>query len=168
MRSRVVDALWLAFSRQQTGYARYCRQALGRTLPLTPTVALSQALETNAALRRCWWHACREENIDPRKPTRPPLLFALDTKLKIRDGFYYFTDDFARRRKVERSDDSGNGSSVSYDSERSWTPEDLQAAKLGEVDRVQAGEHRHRCQRLRRGYRLLSVIHPSVRSFDRR
>jgi len=130
MRSRVVDALWLAFSRQQTGYARYCRQALGRTLPLTPTVALSQALETNAALRRCWWHACREENIDPRKPTRPPLLFALDTKLKIRDGFYYFTDDFARRRKVERSDDSGNGSSVSYDSQRSWTPEDLQDPSL--------------------------------------
>ena len=32
----------------------------------------------NDGLRRTWYWACKEESIDPRKPSRLPLLFALD------------------------------------------------------------------------------------------
>jgi len=43
-------------------------------------------------LRRVWWFACKEENINPRAPTRLPLLFALDAKLRIANGFVYAAD----------------------------------------------------------------------------
>jgi hypothetical protein len=45
-----------------------------------------------------WWHACREEDIDPRRPSRLPLLFAVDAKLGIADGFRYVPDCAALRR----------------------------------------------------------------------
>jgi len=89
MPSRVVGALWSAFARRSAAYDAYCRQALGRTLPPSAPVALSAEREANAGLRRCWWHCCRAENINPAQPTRLPLLFAIDTKLHIVGGFRY-------------------------------------------------------------------------------
>ena len=58
---------------------------------------MSSSTQSNVGLRRCWWHACREENINPAKPTRLPLLFALDTKLNIPNGFRYAADCGAAR-----------------------------------------------------------------------
>ncbi len=40
-----------------------------------------------------WWYTCKYENIDPRNPTRLPLLFALDAKLKIPNGMVYQPQD---------------------------------------------------------------------------
>jgi hypothetical protein len=34
-------------------------------------------------------HCCKHENIDPRNPTRVPLLFALDEKLNVPGGAVY-------------------------------------------------------------------------------
>ena len=48
--------------------------------------------DSNAGLRRVWWHCRKEENINPAKPTRLPLLFALDAKLGINGGFVYAAD----------------------------------------------------------------------------
>jgi hypothetical protein len=45
-----------------------------------------------AYLRRCWRLVCLEENINPRKPSRLPLLFALNRKLAIANGFHYAAD----------------------------------------------------------------------------
>jgi hypothetical protein len=61
-------------------------------------VVLGKDRQGNAGLRRCWWWTCREEHIDPRRPTRLPLLFALDAKLGIADGFFYTPDCSALRR----------------------------------------------------------------------
>ena len=36
--------------------------------------------------------ACKEESIDPKAPSRLPLLFALDTKFAIPNGFHYVPD----------------------------------------------------------------------------
>jgi hypothetical protein len=36
-----------------------------------------------------WWYCCKYENISPFRPTRLPLLFALDAKLNIPGGFIY-------------------------------------------------------------------------------
>jgi len=47
-----------------------------------------------------------EENINPRKPTRLPLLFAIDAKLDIADGFRYSADCSGLRR---RGDTGANG-----------------------------------------------------------
>jgi len=58
----------------------------------TPAVVLGADRQNNTGLRRIWWHACLEENINPRKHTRLPLLFALDAKLNVGDGFRYEPD----------------------------------------------------------------------------
>ena len=47
---------------------------------------------------RCWWHV-PGENINPRQPTRLPLLFALDAKL--RSPTVFITDPVAGRYAIE-------------------------------------------------------------------
>jgi hypothetical protein len=60
-------------------------------------VVLATAQRDNTGLRRTWWHCCKDENINPRRPTRLPLLFALDAKLGVADGFRYAPDCSALR-----------------------------------------------------------------------
>ena len=92
MPSQVADELWHEFILHTRSYDGFCRRAFGRFMHHTPAVALGQNNQNNTGLRRAWWHACKEENINPRVPTRLPLLFALDAKLGIRDGFVYAAD----------------------------------------------------------------------------
>ena len=92
MPSRIVDELWHAFILHTRAYDAFCRRAFGRFLHHTPASVLGADRRNNEGLRRVWWHACREENIDPRKPTRLPLLFALDAKLGIEGGHRYALD----------------------------------------------------------------------------
>src|SRR4249919_2455597 len=89
MPSQVADELWHEFILHTRAYQQFCQQAFGDMLHHTPATALSANRQHNAGLRRCWWHACMEEQINPRLPTRLPLLFALDAKLGIPDGFRY-------------------------------------------------------------------------------
>jgi hypothetical protein len=58
----------------------------------TPAVAIKQSRVGDEGIRRCWTYACQEENINPAKPTRLPLLFALDSKLGIANGYTYVAD----------------------------------------------------------------------------
>ncbi len=102
MPSQVADDLWHELILYTRHYETFCRHAFGRFLHHTPAVVLGKDRQDNAGLRRCWWFACREENIDPRKPTRLPLLFALDAKLGIADGFRY-TPDCSALRPSDRS-----------------------------------------------------------------
>jgi hypothetical protein len=92
MPSQVVDDLWHELILYTRSYELLCKRAFGRFLHHSPTVVLSSKRQSNAGLRRVWWHACIEENINPRKPTRLPLLFAIDAKLNIPDGFRYSSD----------------------------------------------------------------------------
>ena len=108
MPSQVVDDLWHELILYTRHYEQFCSRAFGRFLHHTPAVVLSSAHENNAGLRRCWWHACLEENINPKKPTRLPLLFAIDAKLNIPDGFRYATDCSG----VKRSDRANSGSAT--------------------------------------------------------
>jgi hypothetical protein len=92
MPSQVVDDLWHEFILYTRGYEAFCRQAFGRFLHHTPATVLGRQRDANAGLRRCFWFACREENIHPRQPQRLPLLFAIDAKLKVPGGFVYALD----------------------------------------------------------------------------
>lgn len=92
MPSQAADDLWHEFILYTRNYEQFCRRAFGRFLHHTPAVVLGSAQQNNEGLRRCWYFCCREENIDPHKPTRLPLLFALDKKLAIADGFIYEPD----------------------------------------------------------------------------
>jgi len=106
MPSQAADDLWHEFILYTKNYQMFCQRAFGRFFHHTPAVVLGSASKSNAGLRRCWWYVCREENINPRAPTRLPLLFALDAKLTIPGGFHYVADCGAIRRKGS-NDDSG-------------------------------------------------------------
>ena len=98
MPSQVADDLWHEFILYTRNYEQFCRHAFGGFLHHTPAAVLApDQRDSNAGLRRVWWQCCREENIDPRKATRLPLLFALDVKLAIAGGFVYAADCAALR-----------------------------------------------------------------------
>src|SRR6185369_17776993 len=80
MPSKAVDAYWHAFILDTNSYAEWCERTLGRFLHHVPAERLGSDAAANDGLRRAWFFACREEAIDPRKPSRLPLLFALAPK----------------------------------------------------------------------------------------
>lgn len=92
MPSQVVDDLWHEFILYTKNYEQFCHRAFGRFLHHTPAEVLAKGHRGNAGIRCTWFYACHEENINPRKPTRLPLLFALDSKLNIAGGFVYVPD----------------------------------------------------------------------------
>ena len=101
-------------------YEDFCRQAFGKFLHHTPAAVLTSQRTANTGLRRTWWFACKEETINPLKPTRLPLLFALDAKLKLADGFHYVPNcDLLKDKKGDATSSSvhcaidfGSGGSV--------------------------------------------------------
>lgn len=103
MPSQVADDLWHEFILHTKHYQQFCRSGFGSFLHHTPAVVLSKGQQGNAGIRRCWVYACAEENINPHQPTRLPLLFALDNKLNVANGFTYVADC----RGVTRQGDDG-------------------------------------------------------------
>ncbi len=92
MPSQVVDAAWHEFILHTRAYDAWCSTAFGKLMHHTPAEVLGRDPKRNDGLRRTWYWACKEESINPRKPTRLPLLFALDKKFAIPDGFSYVPD----------------------------------------------------------------------------
>ena len=117
MPSQVADDLWHEFILYTRAYQGFCQEAFGGFLHHTPAVALKQGRKKdNAGLRRVWLHCCRLDGINPVKPTRLPLLFALDTKLNIPGGYRYEPDCAQLRRNGDAgSQCGGDFSSSSYD-----------------------------------------------------
>jgi hypothetical protein len=92
MPSQLADDLWHEFILYTRYYEKFCQQAFGRFLHHTPAAVLGSDKKSNEGLRRTWYYCCLQENINPRNPTRLPLLFALDAKMNIADGFRYAPD----------------------------------------------------------------------------
>lgn len=112
MPSQAADELWHEFILYTRHYQAFCDKAFGRFLHHTPAVVLSKAYDRNVGLRRVWWQTCKMEGIDPRKANRLPLLFALDTRLALPDGFHYALDCGGIR---DRNDATGGGSQCAAD-----------------------------------------------------
>lgn len=92
MPSKVVDTAWHEFILFTKGYENWCHAAFGRLLHHSPAEVLGSDSGRNNGLRRVWYWTCKEENINPRRPSRLPLIFALDKKLDIIGGFIYAAD----------------------------------------------------------------------------
>lgn len=92
MPSQVVDDLWHEFILHTNAYQKFCRRAFGSFLHHVPTTKANKNNTGNRGIRRIWHYACKDEDIDPMKPKRLPLLFALDTQLNIVNGFTYVAD----------------------------------------------------------------------------
>lgn len=117
MPSQVADDLWHEFILYTRAYDAFCRSAFGGFFHHTPAVALKPgAKKDNTGLRRVWLQCCKQESINPHQPTRLPLLFALDTKLKIPGGYRYHPDCAELRRNGDAGTQCGGDfSSTSYD-----------------------------------------------------
>ena len=90
MPSKVVDTAWHEFILHTRAYEAWCGSAFGALLHHTPPEAMGgNNVKRNDGLRRTWYWACKEEGINPRAPTRLPLLFALDKKFGIAGGYRY-------------------------------------------------------------------------------
>lgn len=110
MPSQVVDDLWHEFILHTREYQIFCQSGFGQFFHHTPAAALTAAKgQSNAGLRRCWVYACREENINPANAARLPLLFAIDTKLQIANGFHYVADCSSIKREND-----GDANAVIY------------------------------------------------------
>ena len=121
MPSKVVDTAWHEFILHTRAYELWCDSAFGKLLHHTPAEVLSRNnAKRNDGLRRTWYWACKEESIDPRLPTRLPLLFALDKKFGIEGGFVYEANcksiENASRSDTHCGSDFGGGSSGDGDS----------------------------------------------------
>ena len=93
MPSLVVDDLWHEFILYTRDYQLFCQQAFGRFLHHAPTVVRRGPHKAHErGLYRVWRHCCEEEGINVEQATRLPLLFALDSHLKIVGGFQYRPD----------------------------------------------------------------------------
>ena len=103
MPSQVVDVMWHEFILHTRAYQDWCQLALGWFLHHTPALALGPQAKNNDGLRRAWYWACRDEAINPNAPTRLPLLFALDAKLGIENGFHYTPNC----QDIQRKSDAG-------------------------------------------------------------
>ena len=109
MPSQLADDLWHEFILYTRHYELFCRKAFGGFFHHTPAVVLGNNRRNNTGLRRVWWYCCKEENINPKKPSRLPLLFALDGKLSIADGFVYAANC---KGLINRNQTSGDSATV--------------------------------------------------------
>lgn len=53
---------------------------------------MKQTGKGSEGIKRAWRLACEREGINPKKPSRLPLLFALDADMNIPNGFKYSVD----------------------------------------------------------------------------
>jgi len=110
MPSQVVDCAWHDFILHTRAYQLWCDAAFGQLLHHTPAEVLGRDPKRNDGLRRAWYWACKEESINPRQPTRLPLLFALDKKFAIPGGFSYVPDC----RDIDRQSAAGTYCGTSF------------------------------------------------------
>ncbi len=89
MPSQVVDDAWHEFILYTRCYELFCRKAMGRFLHHTPTEAMSSKVSAQDGIKRAWRLSCEREKINPKTPSRLPLLFELDHRLDIENGYIY-------------------------------------------------------------------------------
>lgn len=99
MPSKVVDVAWHEFIVCTRAYQQFCMAALGRFLHHTPAEAMPSPAQASEGIRRAWRLSCARQRIDPKSPSRLPLLFAIDQELNILDGYHYATDCSSRPEK---------------------------------------------------------------------
>ncbi|WP_339719134.1 hypothetical protein [uncultured Paraglaciecola sp.] len=89
MPSQVVDLAWHQFILFTKNYEFFCKKGFGRFLHHTPTEAMKTRTTAQEGIKRAWRLACHLDSINPKSPAHLPMLFAIDAKLKIEDGFFY-------------------------------------------------------------------------------
>jgi hypothetical protein len=89
MPSQVVDVAWHEFILFTKQYQVFCAKAFGRFLHHVPAEAMRTPTIAQDGIKRAWRLSCKREKINPDSPSRLPILFNIDSKLNIKNGFFY-------------------------------------------------------------------------------
>ena len=93
MPSQVVDVAWHEFLLFTKEYQNFSYNAFGKFFHHHPFDNSSKEAKKIESLSRVWNLACKLESINPKYSTRLPLIFEIDKKLDIKDGFSYKIED---------------------------------------------------------------------------
>jgi len=96
MPSQSIDFAWHEFILFTHSYQLFCKKGLGGFLHHTPTEAMKTPTSAQLGIKRAWRISCDLESIDPKRPRRLPLIFAIDKTLNIEDGFIYNINCFQK------------------------------------------------------------------------
>ena len=105
MPSQAVDVAWHEFILFTREYEQFCDKAFGRFIHHTPAEAVKSPMESQVSIKRAWELSCVREKISHFNPKRLPLIFALDAKYQISDGFYYELDCSGTMSDLNQNDD---------------------------------------------------------------
>ncbi|WP_233520572.1 glycine-rich domain-containing protein [Flocculibacter collagenilyticus] len=89
MPSQVVDVAWHEMILFTKEYQRFCNKALGYFLHHTPSEAMKSDRSAQQGIKLAWKLSCLRKGVSTDNPKRLPILFSLDARLKIPDGFKY-------------------------------------------------------------------------------
>jgi hypothetical protein len=89
MPSQVVDLAWHEFILFTHDYEVFCKKAFGQFYHHVPAEAMKSKTKAQKGIKLAWHLACKKETISVSKPNRLPRIFAIDTVLKIQNGFKY-------------------------------------------------------------------------------
>jgi len=89
MPSQSVGTFWKVFTNDNNEYQKFCKKSFGRYLVYSEAEGIQKNSIASDGIQLVWEHSCLNEGIDPDYPTKIPMLFNLDSKLKIEKGFYY-------------------------------------------------------------------------------
>ncbi|SFC20377.1 glycine-rich domain-containing protein [Pseudoalteromonas denitrificans] len=89
MPSQIVDVAWHEFILFTREYDKFCSKAFGYFVHHTPAEGMKSPIEAQIGIKRAWELSCKRELINHFEPKRLPVIFALDARLKIKNGFYY-------------------------------------------------------------------------------
>jgi hypothetical protein len=92
MPSQVVDVAWHEFILFTQLYAKFCHKAFGKFYHHVPSEAMKSQTKAQEGIKRIWRLSAKDEGISVENPRKLPLLFAIDERLNIEDGFLYSID----------------------------------------------------------------------------
>jgi hypothetical protein len=104
MPSKVVDAMWHEFILDTRKYSAFCKMAFGGYFHHLPASTSENGMAIENSIKRTLILALQDENLNPAKPSRLPLLFTIDETLNIPDGNTYRLPSLLQTS--ETSDDS--------------------------------------------------------------
>lgn len=106
MPSQVVDLAWHEFILFTHYYEVFCKKSFGNFYHHIPAEAMQSKTTAQDGIKLAWKLSCKKEDINPKDPIQLPRLFALDSLLKIENGFKYSLNC---KDKLNNNNDSTGG-----------------------------------------------------------
>ena len=92
MPSKVLADAWYQFSLFTEEYKNFSHQAFKCLLEYRPMEKMNSRIFAQESITRAWIKSCEYHDIEYFKPKRLPLIFEIDSLLKIKDGIEYTLD----------------------------------------------------------------------------